>query len=300
MARTRVTGGTLIETRPGVYSVRMTTPDGRKRIVGNNLTKEEAVRLRRSEQVRMDQGTWSAPKKAPLWGEYAPKVVEAHPVKESMTRNNRTHLRRVLAEFNSWPVDRITNTDLNLWWKKHEDRPVNRKNAWTVVRIVMAQAIVDGYISTTPAVIKDSWKDVSDRRPDWSLEDFEAVLRHVEEPAVRTTLEMLWASHGRLGEVLGMNRSDYDAKTGRIRITKSDTSRTTKTGLTRSFRLLETGIDAVDAYLADNPRLPSAPLLSGTRNASRMPRQTVRKAWQRACARPGWKASCSTTSGTHR
>lgn len=151
----------------------------------------------------------------------------------------------------------------------------------------MAQAVVDGFVPVSPATIKDAWRDVSERRPNFLKDDFETVLQHVEDPTVRTALELLWASHGRLGEVLGLNRSDYDAKTGRITITKSDISKTTKTGKTRAFRLLGRGIVAFDSYLAEHPRLPSAPLLAGTREAVRLPRQTVRKGWLRACSEAG-------------
>ena len=98
MTRNRITGGGVRQTASGRWQARFIAPDGNRRSAGTFLTKDQALAAVRGRAADVDKGTWKEPLRAPLFGEYASKVIELNPVKESTKRNHRSHLRNLLKE----------------------------------------------------------------------------------------------------------------------------------------------------------------------------------------------------------
>lgn len=66
-----------------------------------------------------------------------------------------------------------------------------------------------------------------------------------------------------------------------MHVTKSDTG-PAKMGQHKHIRILGRGVDAMTAYLAEHPRIDSAPLFTGPKGG-RLPRATLRPAWIAGC-----------------
>lgn len=101
----------------------------------------------------------------------------------------------------------------------------------------MRAAVDEGLIESSSCRVKDAGKDVATKRPTFAVADFDAALSFLPSP-YRPAMEMLFAAHLRLGELIGLNAADYDAgSSGVVHVTKSDTG-PTKTGQAKRVRLL--------------------------------------------------------------
>jgi integrase len=114
---------------------------------------------------------------------------------------------------------------------------------------------------------------------------------HMDE-AVVTFLFVTWGAALRLGETIGLNRSNYDATTGQLSVEGSFTDvggrrmKPTKNGDPKKVKLRGAARDQLDAYLLTHPMLPSAPLFTGAKGG-RIGRLAIRKAWAAACHAAG-------------
>lgn len=189
-------------------------------------------------------------------------------------------LKGPLKPFERLTLDQLTQKSVDIWWGRQGQHPVNRRNAYFMLRKMMRMAVRWGYIPAWTVVIDNAGKDVSTKRPDWTVADFDAVLAHVNE-FYRAPVEVLFAGHLRLGELIALNGSDL--RDGYVTVTKQRTAQGlttgTKTDQIKTIKLLDRGVQA----MASRPRvIGSAPLFAGER-APRITRQAVQKAWGRAC-----------------
>src|SRR5690606_35618576 len=151
---------------------------------------------------------------------------------------------------------------VNLWWAREAKQPVRRRNAYFLLRSILSAAVEEELNQKNPRAIKDAGRDVAAKRPDWTIADFDAVRAHVDEE-LRPALQMLLAGYLRLGELLGLNASDYDPATGRITVTKQRNGEPTKTGQHKRIPIMQRGREAMADYLAASPRIGAAPLFTG-------------------------------------
>ena len=91
---------------------------------------------------------------------------------------------------------------------------------------------------------------------------------------------------------LELNRSDYNVGTGRLTVERQDYLiggrhlKPTKTGNSRTIKLLTPGRKALDTYLSSHPMLPNAPMFTGPKGG-RISQGTLRKAWNAAAEAAG-------------
>ncbi|MBD8509843.1 site-specific integrase [Microbacterium sp. CFBP 8790] len=209
-------------------------------------------------------------------------------VKPSTFKNLVSLHKTVLSPtFGSRKLNTITRRSVDLWWAKHSSHPVTRRNAYYALRGALEQAVDWGMLSVSPCKVKDPGKDVSKKRPTWSVEDFDAVLSHVDA-FYRPAIEVMFAGHLRLGELIALDWSDV-SRDGLITVTKQKLglgfTADTKTGQHKRIKLLQRGVDALQKL----PRgIGSTPLFPGKR-AERMPRRSLQDAWDDALKAAGYE-----------
>lgn len=186
----------------------------------------------------------------------------------------------LLPTFGSKKLNQITKRTVDIWWAKHSSNPVNRRNAYYLLRGILKQAVKWDLLAVVPIDIEKAGADASTIRPDWTMADFDAVLAHVE-PFYRPALEVMFAGHYRLGELVALNGSDV--RHGMVSSTRQRTAQglttNTKTKQHKTIKLMERGRVA----LASTPKvIGDAPLYPGERS-HQMPRASLQRAWNAAC-----------------
>lgn len=286
-SRKHANGDGSIEKHLDGYRIYWTAPEGRRSKVLRHTSRTEASRVLNDILVDIRRGDYRDDRAGNVLfndflGDYL--RVREHEVRAGVYRNWRTyHRKHLIPAFGSMRMRDITPRHIALWWADSADHPVNRKNIYRHLKTIFSLAIEWGVLETSPCRIKTLGKDV--QRPDWTVEDFDQVLEHVD-PFYRAPLEVMFAAHLRLGELIALNGSDYRSG-GMLTVTKQVTdmgmTTETKTGQKKTVKLLQRGIDA----LTDRPRVVgSSPLFAGERSA-RMPRNSLRRAWNKAVEASG-------------
>ncbi len=199
-------------------------------------------------------------------------------------RNWKSLLNGPLRPLADHSLDQLTQRTIDIWWARQGQHPVNRRNAYFMLRAMMRTAVRWGYIDAWAVTVDNAGRDVAAKRPDWTVADFDAVLVKLD-PFYRAPIEVLFAGHLRLGELVALNGSDY--RDGVISVTRQKTSqgltKGTKSGQVKTIKLLGRGVTA----LATRPRvIGETPLFAGER-AERITRLSIRNAWLRACEKAG-------------
>lgn len=208
-------------------------------------------------------------------------------VKPSTYKNLVSLHKTVLSPtFGSKKLNTITRRSVDLWWAKHSSHPVTRRNAYYALKGSLDQAVKWGLLASSPVEPRGRGRDVSRKRPDWQVADFDAVMDHVD-PFYRSALEIMFSAHLRLGELIALDWADV-TRAGVITVTKQRLglgfTADTKTGQHKRIQMLQRGVDALQAL----PRgIGSTPLFPGER-ATRMPRRSLQDAWNDAASAAGF------------
>jgi integrase len=212
--------------------------------------------------------------------------------------NDRSYLRRhLMPAFGAMALRDIDVQSIDSWWNGMPATQT-RRNAYFLLKKALDYAVRWGYLRANPAMVEEPGREVAKMRPTWSYKAFCAVLEHVPTSVAlnnakgdgapvpvfyREALQVLFAGHLRLGELIALDAADYDRKTGILSVTHQITGHSrgervpTKTGQVKHIRLLKLGIDALAAM---PPRI-GGPLFLGPRSG-RLPRATLRDAWNSA------------------
>lgn len=286
-SRKLANGSGSVEKHLDGYRIYWTAPEGRRSKVLRHTSRTEATRVLNDILADIRRGDYRDERAgnvlfSDFLGDYL-KVRERE-VREGVYRNWRTyHRKHLIPAFGGMRMRDITPRHIALWWAENADHPVNRKNIYRHLKTIFSLAIEWGVLETSPCRIKSLGKDA--QRPDWTVQDFDEVLGHVD-PFYRAPLEVMFAGHLRLGELIALNGSDYRPD-GMLTITKQLTdmglTTETKTRQRKTVKLLQRGVDA----LSERPRVIGAsPLFAGER-AARMPRNSLRRAWSKAVEASG-------------
>jgi hypothetical protein len=213
MARTKKSDFGVRRLPSGKYQGRYDAPNGSRRSAGTFDTQSAALKAAKAKSVEVDSGTWRERAAAQSFRTYAEREVRIRDVGESTKRNYRSLLAGPLSFSDDRTLDGITAADVKVWWNIQSAKPVNRRNAYFLLRSVLASAVADDLIVKTPCLIKDAGKDVAAPRPGWTTAEFRLVLHHMPT-TLHAALDVLFASHARLGELVGLNVEDYDRATG--------------------------------------------------------------------------------------
>ena len=195
--------------------------------------------------------------------------------------NNRSYLKvHLLPAFGHLKMRDLDEEIIDRWWDGQAPTET-RRNVYMFLWRSMYFAVKWKYIRSSPCQVDKPGKYVGTPRPTWSVLDFRKVMEQVPE-SFHAPLEVLFAGHLRLGELIALNVDDYDRKTGKIAISKQLTTlghtTDTKTGQHKEIKLLSNGIAALKSL---PPAIGTGPLFHGPRGG-RLPRITLRKVWNRA------------------
>ncbi|MGN7968042.1 tyrosine-type recombinase/integrase [Microbacterium sp. 22296] len=272
------------------FRLRWSTPEGgRSSKVLRPATRRQAEQELRRILAEVDKGEHQDDRRGSVtfddfWRDWlALRELEVKP----STYKNLVSIHRTMLSptFGNRKLNTITRRSVDVWWAQHSNHPVQRRNSYYALRGALEQALDWGLLTVSPCKVKDPGKDVSVKRPTWGVEDFDAVLAHVD-PFYRPALEVMFAGHLRLGEVIALDWADV-SRDGMITVTKQRLgmgfTADTKTGQHKRIRLLQRGTDALQAL----PRgFGSTPLFAGER-AERMPRRSLQDAWNDAVTAAG-------------
>jgi len=197
--------------------------------------------------------------------------------------------------FGTKKLNPITRRSVDNWWAKHSTHPVQRRNSYYALRGALEQAVDWGMLSASPCKVKDPGRDVSKKRPTWGVEDSDAVLAHVA-PFYRPAIEVMFAGHLRLGELIPLDWSDV-SRDGMLTVTKQrlglGITADTKTGQHKRIRLLQRRADALQALPRGFGATPVFPASVGhTCHAGH-----CKTPGTMPSSLPGWRTSTRTTSG---
>jgi integrase len=192
----------------------------------------------------------------------------------------------LLPRFGLVPINGITIEDVDRWWARHADHPVNRRNAYYILRPIMSSAVRYGLVKDSPCKIENAGADVAQRRPDHSFEDFRAAVEQLSEE-FKTPIALAFGAHLRIGELVGLNRSDYTRDTGVLLVVRQYAGAATKTRSRKQITVLSIGRTAVEKHLDDNSAPGHAPMFPGI-HGGRLSATKVRQAWKKATTAAGF------------
>lgn len=139
------------------------------------------------------------------------------------------------------------------------------RQAYALLRSVMATAKADGLIGTNPCQVRGAGVAKSPERMLLSLADFSSLVdSHPDH--LRPVLHLAMGAHLRLGELIALQRRDLDLDEGTLRVERQVTAdgeapTPTKTGKADTVDLPSITVDVMREYLRSVPKaLPGAPL----------------------------------------
>lgn len=94
-------------------------------------------------------------------------------------------LRSLLPTFGTRPFNKVLVHRVHVWWAKHADHPVRRRNTYFLLSNVFRYGIRWGYLKASPCQVGNAGADVSKPRPVHTADEFEAVVRRLESELQR-------------------------------------------------------------------------------------------------------------------
>lgn len=271
----------------GKYRVRFYT-DG-KRKTKTFTHEKDAVKFHRQTLVDLERRDYFDDSKGDqLFRDFAPDYMATRTDLAVGTKHNYKSLLNtmLLPAFGDTKLRNLTVMMVDKWWAENSKRLVNRRNAYFLLSSMMKTALRWGLIRQSPCIVEKAGKDVAKPRPTFTTEDFRHILNFVPDE-FHTFLWVTFSGSLRLGEAIGLNRGDFDPKTGVLRVERQEDDRdgrrltNVKNGEIDDVPLYGDALDLLTTYVKKNPALPLAPMFSGAKTG-RLPRGTIRKAWNKA------------------
>lgn len=193
------------------FRLRWSLPDGgRSSKVLRPATRRQAETELRKILSALDTGTWVDERRGTMtFGAMAKDwlALRENQVTHTTFVNYKSLLKTtILPTFGGRKLNTITRRQIDIWWSKHTTHKVKRRNAGYVLKRILQQTVEWNILTVSPYNVKGAGKDASVQRPTWSVEDFDAVLAKVD-PFYKAVLEVLFAGHFRLGELIALNGS---------------------------------------------------------------------------------------------
>lgn len=223
---------------------------------------------------------------AVLFRDHAAKVMAIRKTKVApgTYRNNMGQLKNhLLPRFGDLPLSKITASEIDVWHASMADRPSLRFQTYNVLRSLMVLAVKWHHIRENPCQVEDARKNISKKRPVFSVEDFTSVVAQTPEE-FHVVAWTLFGAHPRISEMLALKRSDFDAEAGTLLIERQLQEGKlvpTKTGVVRTVDVLEPGLSLLRDYVKQNPMFPST-FLFRTNTGQPINEPYVRKVWNPA------------------
>jgi integrase len=276
--------GTVRRLGPGRFQGRYTF-DGRQESAGVFASERDAWRALAVVHADMAKGEHKDPALGRVKFKDHAAAVLVHRVElRDTTRRHYAYVLRslVLPTFGDKALKDITIEDVDRWWSSLQHMAPGRKNGYFVMKMVFRYAVRWGHVEVSPCQVEKAGADASARRPEFTVNDFKAVLAQsdLDQGA------LLWTTFGghlRVAEAAGLNRRDYDRTTGVLTVERqfpsgARTCTPTKTGHVKKVKLLTPARAALEAHLDATSGYVNDPMFTGT-NGRRLSTDTIRKKW---------------------
>lgn len=280
--RRHVDVGSADKLPSGNWRARYRDSTGRQRTLKGPFKNKDAaraaLRLAYADDIRGAPQEDSFSRRRRPFLQYAETVLAAREYAPRTRANQRSLLRGILAEFATRDVADITPDDIRGWWSAKAERQVNRRNALYLLRVVFGSALDDELIKRDPSRAIKRVSAAARPRPTHSIDDYVSVLKHLE-PEIRCAVQVAFAAHLRVGELLALQVEDYDPATGWLTIDDAvdlnGQPGPTKTKQCRQVIVLDHGREALEVHLKNGH---TGPMFRGEKG-ERLSRSTLRKAW---------------------
>ncbi|WP_084130324.1 tyrosine-type recombinase/integrase [Demequina sp. NBRC 110055] len=277
----------------GRFQARYKAPDGTRRTLGSYATVKEAQKELILKEAEIEQSRWIDDRKADVaFGEFAWDVFghKERTLKASTVTAHRSLLNReLLPVFGTMKLKDVTPYEVEKWWGSRKDKPVSKHHAYSLLNNYMNTAVRWGYLASNPCLVRGALKDPSEPRPVWGVPDFQKVYGYCTDQ-MATMLIVAFSGHLRAGELLGLNRGDFDPETGVLTVSRAVSKQagltTPKNGETKRVTLLQQGRDALDAHLRGRAMDMDAPMFTGPRGG-RVKYAELRAGWVKGCEAAG-------------
>ncbi|PSL39632.1 site-specific recombinase XerC [Labedella gwakjiensis] len=287
----RIAKGSIRLEKSGRWSVRYINTVGKRVSGGTFTTKTDAARHLRTVLVDIERGEHVEKEKSRvLFSAVVDKVmvIRQTEVAPGTYRNDLSALRAViLPTFGSKRIGDIDEEEVDLWWAANAHRKASRQAAYQLLRKIMKKAVSWKYIRISPCnVEKKRGEQAHTTRPVFTVNQFLDVLEHTPLE-LQVVLWVTFSAHLRLGEVLGLNRGDFDKKTGVLTVQRQLTNigskslRQTKTGRVKKLTLLPEGLEELRAYVDARNIFDLAPMFVG-KKGDRLSHNALRSAFIKA------------------
>jgi len=294
--------GNIRPLKSGRFQARYRLPNGEQ--VSAGAFDSEPLAQERLDEIEVDlrRGVhWDARKGKTKFRDFMAEFMShrERTVSSGEFANNRSYLKvHLLPVFGNLRMEDVDEEVVDKWFAA-QAATETRRNVYGFLRRAMKYAVKWKYIRVSPCNVFEPNKGVSVPRPTWSYSDFNHVLQFVPDSIrlnraalpspvyYREALQIMFAAHLRLGELVGLNAGDYDRKAALLTVERQLTARgeitDTKTGSRKTIQPLSVGVSALE-------RLPkgigSAPLIPGAR-VQRLPRCSLQRTWSRAVYEAG-------------
>lgn len=227
-------------------------------------------------------------------GKLAPRTAELY----------RDIIARQLARFDAMPVNAITGKTVRDWYtatrrtlaeaakSRGGNGETRLRQSYALLRAIMASAVRDRLIGSNPCSIVGAGVATSPERPHLSPEQLAAIVGAMPEHYAGP-LRLMFAAHLRLGELVGLQRGDFDAGRAVVRVerqtvtTAGQTITTpTKTGTARDVALPPSTAAMLAEHLASSSGFPRSPMFTKT-DGQPLSRSAVQRSWAKALATVG-------------
>lgn len=207
-----------------------------------------------------------------------------------------------LASLHEMPIAAISPSQVRAWYTKTGralsasanrqggDGASRLRQAYSLLRAIMATAVRDGMIPANPCQIERAGTVKHAERPYLSPDDLAQILSHMPTKWHLPILVMHGAAL-RLGELLGLQRRDYrdgilTIERQIIRVGGEEIETGTKTGVAARVDLPPSVAALLDAYLASAPVIGKGPMFPGP-DGARFTGGAIGQAWRKAARKAG-------------
>ncbi|WP_311877802.1 site-specific integrase [Microbacterium forte] len=213
-----------------------------------------------------------------------------------------TTLAGPLAPLREMPIASITPSQVRAWYTKTGralaasakrqggDGSSRLRQAYSLLRAVMATAVRDGMIPANPCQIDRAGAVKHAERPYLSPDDLARILVHMSAKW-HLPLRVALGAHLRLGELLGLQRRDYvggvlTVERQIVRVGGEEIETGTKSGKPRKVVLPPSIAAALEAHLLASSGFGLEPMFPGP-GGERFTGGAIGQAWRKAAGRAG-------------
>jgi integrase len=186
-------------------------------------TKAKAEGWLANERTDRERGTWRSPTAGQvLLSAYSARVVAEKRLTETTRRLYENALRLHIVPFlGSVEIRRLTPEMIRSWYSERSRAtgPTAVRQAYALLKTVLNIAITDDLIITNPCRIRGAGVASAPERPHLSTKDMFA-LRNCMPAHLQLLVELTFVAHLRIGEVLGLARTDFDPAKAAVTISR--------------------------------------------------------------------------------